>query len=198
MGFLGCQALIAFYYNTPNNTLSTFWCTNNSYNWNPVFPREEETGKFPKVVDMKKRQLDKNKILYSLGKEGKRKVELTNNPEGSKFLDIFILLYINSAQKAFSIVEISKMLGISLSQASDRFDNLLEFGYISKNNLGIFLITDKGLECLKDNNAYNINLLALLSSLNPTPQEKKDNNIKDNVYVPNNFDKSFVVKNIKS
>jgi FMN phosphatase YigB (HAD superfamily) len=39
LGYKDTQALVAFFYNTPNNTLPIFWSTNN--NWTPLFERHE-------------------------------------------------------------------------------------------------------------------------------------------------------------
>jgi hypothetical protein len=66
MGYEGSQALLGFYYNTPNNTLSTFWCTNDSCNWKPIFPREEETGKLPTIREMKEKKGKQAGILYNI------------------------------------------------------------------------------------------------------------------------------------
>lgn len=39
-GYEDSQALLAFYYDTPNNTLSTFWKQDRDMIWCPLFPRE--------------------------------------------------------------------------------------------------------------------------------------------------------------
>ena len=36
LGYGGCQLLLGFSHNTPNNTLPIFWCDNN---WTPFFKR---------------------------------------------------------------------------------------------------------------------------------------------------------------
>lgn len=50
LGYEESEALLAFYYNTPNNTLSIFWHENHRRNWNPLFPR----NKFKKPIWQKK------------------------------------------------------------------------------------------------------------------------------------------------
>lgn len=40
LGYSETEALMAFYHNTPNNTLSSFWYNEN--NWNGVFPRRKD------------------------------------------------------------------------------------------------------------------------------------------------------------
>ncbi|QNK88339.1 hypothetical protein H7992_00645 [Sporosarcina sp. resist] len=45
MGYKKSSVMVAFYYNTPNNTLSTFWKENGD-DWYPVFPRKKDHHKF--------------------------------------------------------------------------------------------------------------------------------------------------------
>lgn len=41
LGYKKSELLVSFYYNTPNNTLCTFWCTNKNANWNALLKRDE-------------------------------------------------------------------------------------------------------------------------------------------------------------
>lgn len=45
LGYKKSGILLSFYYNTPNNTLSTFWKRIDG-EWNPLFPREDDRDKF--------------------------------------------------------------------------------------------------------------------------------------------------------
>lgn len=42
LGFGTSELLVAFWSNTPNNTLSTFWCENKNLSWTPLFPRKHD------------------------------------------------------------------------------------------------------------------------------------------------------------
>ncbi|TWD92208.1 hypothetical protein FB550_12020 [Neobacillus bataviensis] len=46
MGYKKSQALISFYFNTPNNTFSTFWESCEEKPWYSVFPRREDPVQF--------------------------------------------------------------------------------------------------------------------------------------------------------
>lgn len=49
LGYKGSQGLVAFYHNTPNNTLPIFWESGNSIRWNPLFPREVSSDELPRL-----------------------------------------------------------------------------------------------------------------------------------------------------
>lgn len=59
LGFKNSQALVAFYRNTPNNTLPTFWWT--SSKWNGLFPRGNKRPSF-----LRKRTNRQIKAAYHL------------------------------------------------------------------------------------------------------------------------------------
>lgn len=64
MGYNNSQAIISFFRNTPNNTISSFWC--NRKQWNGLFPRNNERPQFmiKKTknirMNLKKAGLEKN------------------------------------------------------------------------------------------------------------------------------------------
>ncbi len=67
LGYEQSEALMAFYYDTPNNTLSSFWFTNKEKKWTPLFPRNENFG--PKWTrDLKRKMRAKNNVNYMLKK----------------------------------------------------------------------------------------------------------------------------------
>lgn len=45
MGYKRSSSTVAFFYNTPNNTLSVFWKSKGD-DWYPIFPRKEDDHKF--------------------------------------------------------------------------------------------------------------------------------------------------------
>ncbi|GAA0435403.1 hypothetical protein GCM10008983_09980 [Lentibacillus halophilus] len=62
LGYENSQALVAFYRNTPNNTLSAFWWL--SDNWKGLFPRNNRRPDF-----MKKRTDKSSSAAYNLSKK---------------------------------------------------------------------------------------------------------------------------------
>lgn len=58
LGFWGCRQLVSFYYNTPNNTLCTFWRWTDSHT--PLFPREKQPQIRLKHLQSVKRKKDDN------------------------------------------------------------------------------------------------------------------------------------------
>lgn len=47
LGFDNSQAIVSFFRNTPNNTISSFWCSKNE--WKALFPRNNEKPDFIKM-----------------------------------------------------------------------------------------------------------------------------------------------------
>lgn len=64
MGFRACKLLISFYYNTPNNTLCSFWRITEKNK--PLFERESQ--KRPSVSDLKKTKKINTENAYYYGK----------------------------------------------------------------------------------------------------------------------------------
>ena len=58
LGFWGCRQLVSFYYNTPNNTLCTFWRWTDTHT--PLFPREKQPQIQLKYLQSVKRKKDNN------------------------------------------------------------------------------------------------------------------------------------------
>ncbi len=64
MGYKNSQGLVAFFYNTPNNTLSVFWEQEAKVKWNPLFPRSIRGEELP---------LDEESSLESIRKRKNKK-----------------------------------------------------------------------------------------------------------------------------
>lgn len=60
------EALTAFVHNTPNNTLSCFWLSNNS--WQAPFPRRHDKSPQWKRPRLSEKRKDKNKLNYQIKK----------------------------------------------------------------------------------------------------------------------------------
>ncbi|MCD1158989.1 phosphoribosyltransferase [Peribacillus frigoritolerans] len=68
MGYKRSEALVSFFFNTPNNTLTTFWENDENKNWFSVFPRDKSEDTF---------ELKENNSLAEI-KRFKKLRELTN------------------------------------------------------------------------------------------------------------------------
>lgn len=71
MGFNKNRLLLSFYYNTPNNTLSTFWRI--GANMEPPFYRDGNQAKRPALDDLKKRKVQLSEGAYLFGIDRKNK-----------------------------------------------------------------------------------------------------------------------------
>lgn len=66
LGFNRSEALVSFFRNTPNNTISAYW---NPYEgWNPLFPRELDKPDFMKNRNKFGKNNSKSNIPYNLAK----------------------------------------------------------------------------------------------------------------------------------
>lgn len=68
LGYEQSEALLAFFYDTPNNTLSSFWFENPDIGWNPLFPRKRDLRSPNWGKDIKIQRSSQRKIRYGLGK----------------------------------------------------------------------------------------------------------------------------------
>ncbi len=73
-GYKRSEALAAFYFNTPNNTLATFHEKNDSLPWNPVFPRKKNGDELmiketSILHEIKKRKEERRKLKSQLSKK---------------------------------------------------------------------------------------------------------------------------------
>lgn len=68
-GFWGCKQLVSFYYNTPNNTLCTFWRWTDTHM--PLFPREKQAQVSLKDIQSVKKK--KDLYAYRIRRENRRR-----------------------------------------------------------------------------------------------------------------------------
>ncbi|MGQ8874551.1 phosphoribosyltransferase-like protein [Paenibacillus sp. TSA_86.1] len=64
LGYGGSEALMSFYHNIPNNTLSAFWQENESIGWKPLFPRLRHDNPFSKGKKLSERRGQQKKSNY--------------------------------------------------------------------------------------------------------------------------------------
>ncbi len=73
MGFQKNRLLVSFHYNTPNNTLSTFWRVVPGKNFPPFFRDGDQPAKRPTVDDLKAKQTTMRDNAYAYGRSFWRK-----------------------------------------------------------------------------------------------------------------------------
>jgi hypoxanthine phosphoribosyltransferase len=143
LGFDKCGSLVTFFRNCPNNTLSSYWYTEN-HSWRPLFPRKEsKLDFFGKGI-----VAAKNNILYNLAKyipNGKR--------ETYDVKEVIILLYLKESNYGLDTFELSRLLGYNNIQLQEHL-NLMESDGLIYNHL----LTDSAISLLKDLKIYNYTL----------------------------------------
>ena len=78
MGFQKNRLLISFYYNTPNNTLSTFWRIVPEINEPPFYRDGDQPSCRPSIDDLKKRDKEMRTNAYAYGQDLRTKLEHIN------------------------------------------------------------------------------------------------------------------------
>lgn len=64
MGYEESEALMSFYHNIPNNTLSVFWKDNDTVGWKPLFPRARHDNPFSKKMQLSDKHSIQKKSNY--------------------------------------------------------------------------------------------------------------------------------------
>lgn len=82
-GYKRSETLIAFYFNTPNNTLSTFHEKNEQIPWYPVFPRKKngdalKLKETSLLHEIKRRKKERNDMKYQLSIKVEEEKRLRN------------------------------------------------------------------------------------------------------------------------
>lgn len=167
MGFKQAEALMAFYNNSPNDTLGIFWLLSKKNK--PIFEREieEEPGW---------KQISKGKI----GEESNNMRQKQTNPN-LKYQELLILAYFKANYKEYEFNEIVRMMGMTNLEVGKALDYLLEMEYLACIE-GYIVITRGGEKILSDNNLEKFFLLKFDEML-----DKKQWNI-DKPYVPIGFE----------
>lgn len=131
LGFEDVSSLVAFHYNTPNNTLGLFW--QDLMNFAALFPRikmrKTELAKMQKEAKNRKKR-DEVPIVYGI-EDGKMAVLLT---------------YCLSQSGDISVENFKNAFGFTALQADEALKEMLEQGYII-NDAGRFRPTAKLKSC---------------------------------------------------
>lgn len=111
LGFDKSEALVAFDYGTPNNTLSIIW---GDHKWKPIFPRSAKSR-------MNKASEIKNEAAFYLGLMHKLEINFDNdiainntNMKLSARDDHAILVYLVLKSRFYSCLQICQVLGITI------------------------------------------------------------------------------------
>lgn len=127
LGFEDVSSLVAFHYNTPNNTLGIFW--QDLMDFTALFPRKEKQRTTLSVMQRKAKNR-KNKgevpVIYGL-EDGKMAVMLT---------------YCLGQAKGISVDDFITTFGLTATQADEALKEMIEQGYMT-NDSGRFQPTAK-------------------------------------------------------
>lgn len=127
LGFEDVSSLVAFHYNTPNNTLGIFW--QDLMDFTALFPRKEKQRTSLSVMQRKAKNR-KNKgespVIYGI--------------EDSKMA--VMLTYCLGQAKGISIEDFIATFGLTAAQADKALRDMIEQGYMN-NEAGLFHPTAK-------------------------------------------------------
>ena len=116
-GFDEIEALVSFYYNTPNNTLGLFW--QNLTDFQALFERHKK----------KSTTLHNMRVKAEQNKQLQLNKPFIRNAENYK-LDIF-MVYCVSKERSFDIYEACEDFGLTEKQINDIFSVLLKKKYLT-------------------------------------------------------------------
>lgn len=166
-GFDEIESLVAFHYNTPNNTLGLFW--QDFADFVALFPRHRKKRNHLNQIqkNVQKRKNAKNaKVIYGF--------------DDAKYA--LFMAYCVAADKNFTFEQAKIDFGLNSDQLSEFIDRMIREDYIIIQN-GKFIATSK----LKSN-MFTSRLKTLKKAyiIDPVPEEK--NQIFDEVsYIPKKF-----------
>ena len=126
-GFEQRKQLVSFYYNTPNNTLCSFWGHTSQHI--PLFKRQNQP--IPSMIELRKVKKRKTNAVYYLGRE---KLERIRSAESEELKTKIIEIYRN----------------LDIVKSLDYLDSQL-LGYLSQNSSASYPQIAQALECTKEN-----------------------------------------------
>ncbi len=167
LGYEKTQALVAFEYNTPNNTLGLFW-------------HEDE-----EFISIFKRHKKKSTTLSSMQKDAsKRKKQRETNVvrrHDEKEAYVFLMIYLINKDMKFNYDEACVEFGMTTAQMDEALHYLLERKYV-KIVQGHFRPTALLKEYIKITKVKSVDLVSEENILIGETEKK---------YVPKNFEKTF-------
>lgn len=169
-GYCEIEALVSFYYNTPNNTLGIFW--QNLIGFKSLFKRHDKsptTLRSMQIKSQQNKQLAQNKPFIKDVESYKK--------------DIF-MVYCISKSEPFDVQEACKDFGLTEYQLDTLLKSLTQEGYLYC-KLGRYHPTDKLKKCL---------YTSKIKEFRKKYYEKPKSDIirsKDISYIPKNFKEKF-------
>lgn len=168
LGYKDSQALVTFYRNTPNNTLSSYWL-NEQNSWKPLFKRENNAVDF---FGDKFYEKQGQNIIYNLAKLGVEDYDLK---------DLIYLMYIKEKDNISEDFEIKNILGYNDNQLLEHKNLLRQRKLISDEHC----ISEEGLMKIKDLKLEKISFSFLLEK-NEMEISSDALSINDD-YIPSKF-----------
>jgi hypothetical protein len=159
------EALVSFYYNTPNNTLGAFWCNINSFVG--LFGRHEKKETTIATMRQKAKEnkmIQKNRLPIRIGENYRYNLFLT---------------YCVNERENFSFQKCSSVFGLTQKQ----LDEMLEYAHKSGH-----LLYDAEKKCFGFTTRYFRNKLDIFNVNNGVDLKIT---LKDTGYIPKSFDKKF-------
>lgn len=169
LGHEKTQALLSFYYNTPNNTLGLFWEENDNYS--SIFKRHKpvETKLSAIQKDTKERKNEQKSGIIK-----KHEVDERYN---------YLMVYLLNEDNELDYNKARSKFGMTEEQMDEAIIYLIKNDFIIISS-GRIKATDKLKECIK------ISKIRELKDMKSN--EDKPNNIQENAsYLPRNFEKEF-------
>lgn len=167
-GYDEIEALISFYYNTPNNTLGLFW--QNICGFQGLFERHEK--KRTTLSSMRKKVRQQNNL---------KQIDFIKSVDNYK-LDIF-MVYFLTKQKEFSVYEACMDFGLTEKQINEILTYMLSQNYLKFEN-GNYFAT----ETLKKK-IYSARINMFKSQFENSSKNKIKQTDVD--YIPKNFKDKF-------
>lgn len=169
LGFSGCESLVTFYRNSPNNTLSSFWW--NKSGWSPLFPRKDKN-----IIDFFGDQQRQRNAIEHL-----KEMIPDDFIKNLDLKETIYLVSVNSSDVTYEKIEIAKILGYTEVQLLELEKSLEMKGLLESNgNLSV-----AGLTYLKKLRLVSISLSDLTEK--KMLEKSSDSVTKETVYTPRKF-----------
>jgi hypothetical protein len=136
LGYDESEALVTFYRNSPNNTISSYWSHFEGY-WSALFPRKQAE------FDLLRHQNDLKNIKYNLSILKIKKYEIKV---------VVTLVYLNEFKASSENFELRNILMYNKKQLQVHYDYLIQEGWINIEKK----LSTKAIQYLKSNNLNSL------------------------------------------
>ncbi|WP_157456207.1 hypothetical protein [Carnobacterium maltaromaticum] len=154
LGYDESEALVTFYRNSPNNTISSYWSHFEGY-WSALFPRKQAE------FDFLRHQNDLKNIKYNLSVLKIKNYEIKV---------VVTLVYLNEFKASSESFELRNILMYNRKQLQVHYDYLIQDGWINiEKNL-----STKAIQYLKSNNLSSLSFNDLIKDPMDSFAKSKD------------------------